>query len=123
MPKTNFIGEIMNSAINTGRVDFQTTPESTKDYISIKDVIRWLPEIALRGRHTIYNVASGCNTSNHKISKFLEQKKIKVNFMKDAVTWSFREINIDRLVEEFNPPQHSLLNEFDDLFSSFSNHK
>ena len=123
MSKHNFLSQILKSAADTGRVDFLTAPESTKDYVSIVDVTQWLPKIALFGKHTIYNIAYGQNTSNTEIARFLEQKGFRVNFTKDAKAWSFSGIDTNRLVKEFGVPQHSLLKEFDSLLNSFTQSK
>lgn len=120
MSKNNFIGQILKSAVDTGHIDFLTTPDSAKDYISIADVTQWLPKIALSGKHAIYNIAHGQNTSNMEIARFLEQKGFSVHFAKDAETWSFPDINTSRLVNEYGVPQHSLLKEFDSLLNSFA---
>ena len=123
MSNNNFIGQILKSAVDTGHVDFLTTPESAKDYVSITDVTQWLPKIALSGKHRIYNIAHGLNTSNIEIARFLEQKGFSVHFAKDAEKWSFSDINTSRLVNEFGAPKHNLPNEFDSLLNSFAQPK
>lgn len=116
----NFITQVMKEATNTGRVKFLTAPESAKDYVSVSDVVRWLPQIALHGLHSTYNVASGTNLSNAEIAALLEQKGITVSFAGDAPEWSFPVIDTSRLVREFGGAQSSLSSEFNCLFNCFN---
>lgn len=119
MPLQNFISQVLKEAADTGRVRFLTAPQSVKDYVSVADVIRWLPQIALHGVHPIYNVASGENTSNAEIALLLEQKGIAVSFAENAPEWSFPVIDASRLEQEFGGAQSSLPSEFDYLFNCF----
>jgi len=116
----NFITQVMTEAADTGQVQFLTAPESAKDYVSVDDVVRRLPQIAMHGTHSIYNVASGKNTSNAEIASLLEQKGIAVSFAENAPEWSFPIIDTKRLVQEFGDAQSSLTGEFDYLFSYFN---
>lgn len=120
MPQQNFISQVLKEATDTGRVQFLTAAESAKDYVSVADVVRWLPQIALQGTHSIYNVASGKNTSNANIALLLERKGVAVSFATDAPEWSFPVIDINRLAQEFGDAQGSLASEFDYLFSCFT---
>lgn len=120
MPQQNFISQVLKEAVSTGRVQFLTAPLSAKDYVSVTDVIRWLPQIALRGSHTIYNVGSGKNTSNAELALLLEQKGISTSFAENAPEWSFPVIDPHRLVQEFGGAKSSLTSEFDYLFSCFN---
>ncbi|MGC2457111.1 MAG: NAD(P)-dependent oxidoreductase [Gallionellaceae bacterium] len=119
LPSQNFISQVLKEAADTGRVRFLTAPQSVKDYVSVTDVIRWLPQIALRGTHSIYNVASGENTRNAELALLLEQQGIEVSFAEGAPEWSFPVIDTNRLTQEFGGAQRSLRGEFDYLFSFF----
>lgn len=123
MPKQNFIGQVLQEAKDSGCVQFLTASESVKDYVSVADVIRWLPLIALSGTHTIYNVASGKNTTNADIASLLERKGVAVSFAADAPIWSFPVIDTHRLVQEFGGAQRSLSTEFEYLYSSFNHNE
>lgn len=119
MPQQNFISQVLREASDTGQVHFLTAPESTKDYVAVADVVRWLPQVALRGEHVIYNVSSGKNTSNAEIAALLQRKGVAVSFAENAPEWSFPIIDTSRLVQEFGGAQHSLTSEFDYLFGCF----
>lgn len=120
MPQQNFISQVLKEASDTGRLQFLTAPGSEKDYVSVSDVVRWLPQIALHGEHSIYNVASGKNTSNSDIAALLERKGVAVSFAAEAPQWSFPAIDNSRLVQEFGGTKSSLTSEFDYLFSCFT---
>ncbi|MBW8066114.1 MAG: NAD-dependent epimerase/dehydratase family protein [Ferrovum sp.] len=122
MPAQNFISRVFHEAASTGQVQFLTSSRSAKDYVSVNDVVRWLPQIAQHGIHSTYNVASGTNLSNAEIASLLEQKRIVVGFSEGAPDWSFPVIDNNRLVEEFGGAQSSLANEFEYLFDCFINH-
>ena len=119
MPRQNFISQVLEEASNTGRVRLLTAPQSEKDFVSINDVIRWLPKIAMGGTRQIYNVASGTNTSNAEIALLLEQKGIEVSFADNAAEWSFPIIDTSHLTQEFGTAQSSLASEFEYLFDCF----
>lgn len=61
-----FLFALIREAL-AGRIDLQTDPDSTKDYILLEDVIALLPRIAVEGRDWLYNVASGVDISHRKI--------------------------------------------------------
>lgn len=119
MPQHIFISQVLKEAANTGQVHFFTAPESEKDYVSVNDVVSWMPKIALQGTHSIYNIASGKNISNAEIASWLEQKGIRVSFTADAQTWSFQAIDTSRLNKEFGVAHSNLSIEFDDLFNYY----
>lgn len=117
MPQQNFLSQVLRESRESGHVRFLTAPSSSKDYVSIQDVVRWLPLIATRGTHAVYNVATGQNISNDRIGELLEQRGVGVGFSPDAPEWSFPLIDTRRLSEEFGPPTSSLAEDFDHLFS------
>lgn len=120
MKPKDFIRQILQEAIDTGKVRFLTSPHSSKDFVSVSDVVHWLPQIALHGEHAIYNVASGKNTSNADIASLLQKNKITVGYATDAPDWSFPIIDTHRLNQEFGHAKKSISNEFDNLYRSFN---
>ena len=120
MRPKNFIHQILQEAAISGNVHFLTAPQSAKDYVSIHDVIRWLPKIALQGKHKIYNVASGKNTSNTDLALLFKQNKIAISYATNAPEWSFPVIDTNRLTQEFGGAQSSIASEFNDLYRYFS---
>lgn len=123
MLQQNFISQVLQEAASSGQIRFLTAPQSAKDYVSITDVVRFLPKIAMHGAHSIYNIACGKNISNADIASLLEQKGITVYFAEDAPEWSFPVIDTNRLTQEFGHAQSNLISEFDFLFSCFNQKK
>lgn len=64
---SNFLPTVIRDAIVDRRVILHNSLASEKDYVSISDVVRTLPKIAVLGQHRVYNLASGVNTSNREI--------------------------------------------------------
>ena len=52
----------------------RSDPQSAKDYLQVADVLDWLPRIALQGRATVYNLASGCQTSHSQWLDWLQAR-------------------------------------------------
>lgn len=116
MTGQNFLTQVITEAVNTGAVTFMTSANSAKDYVLIEDVVRWLPDIALHGQHSIYNVASGINTSNAELAELLTAQGIRVHFADNAPDWSFPIIDTRRLLHEFTPAHSTLVQEFGVIF-------
>jgi nucleoside-diphosphate-sugar epimerase len=98
MGSTNFLGAVLKEARDTGAVHFNTSLESSKDYIGIDDAVQGLMAIALQGKHTIYNLASGSNLSHAEVAHWLERQQILTSVGQQASTTTFPAIQIDRLV-------------------------
>lgn len=100
---SNFLSTIIRDAVEHGQIGFSTAVDSSKDYVGIDDVTNALIEIATRGRHNIYNVAAGANTTNGAIAQALRQiTGCAARFAADARTVRFPEIVVDRIREEFS---------------------
>lgn len=117
MPPQNFLSQVLDESRVTGQVQILTAPSSSKDYVSIEDVVRLLPMIAILGKQQVYNVATGRNTSNAHIGSLLQQRGVRVNFAEDAPERSFPIIDTSRLNEEFGVQMSSLPEDFDRLFN------
>jgi nucleoside-diphosphate-sugar epimerase len=114
----NFLPSLIADARQRKRVLLRTTPDSSKDYIGIADVVQVIEQISLRGRHRIYNVASGRNTSNAQIAAFLRDKLgAEVEYERNASRTVFPEIRISRLAGEFGFAPTS----FEEAFEAASN--
>jgi len=99
----NFLSSVIREAVENHRVVLQTTMASEKDYVHIDDVVRLLVKIALSGRHRIYNVASGVNTTNGALIEVIQQVTgCVVEVAKEATTVVFAAICIDRIRDEFD---------------------
>jgi hypothetical protein len=96
------MSSLLRDAEKSGRVVFNTSPQSAKDYIDIDDACRLLAEIALRGKRQLYNVASGAAIDNDTIARLLvEHTQADVSFAPNSPTVSFPPIDVSRVKSEF----------------------
>jgi nucleoside-diphosphate-sugar epimerase len=99
----NLIPRLINDAFLRGRMRLTISPQSSRDYIAVEDVIDILPRIAIEGRHRCYNVASGVNVQLAEIirligNEFPSQCDCEVN----APTVEFPVIDTSRIRTEFS---------------------
>jgi nucleoside-diphosphate-sugar epimerase len=113
----NFLVSVLHEAAATGNVKLNTGPESAKDYVSLADVVRLLPDIAARGHFDIYNLASGFNTTNAQIAGCLQRSGISVEYAADGPAVKFPEINISRLSRQFGTPSNRLVDDLPNLLN------
>jgi len=119
-PSANFLIDIIRSAVATGQVELQTSLSSAKDFVSIADVTAILPELALRGRERLYNVASGHNTSYSNLLENLQcQTGCTVSVAPGSPVVWFPEISIRRLTDEFSVAPVSLSDDIANLIRDF----
>ena len=119
----NFIDSLVRDAM-TGRITVHSTPESSKDYIHLQDVIDWLPKIAREGKARIYNLASGTNLTNEMWTKSLQALvDCQVTYNPEAPTNSFPQISISELQKEFSFSPRSAFEVLPDLIKHQQNKK
>lgn len=108
-PADTFLGQVLAEGRATGAVRFGQSPHSAKDYVSLAEVTRLLPAIATAGRHRLYNLAAGRNTTHAAIANTLRRQcGWQVRFAPDAPTHRFPPIDISRLAQEFGAPLSNL---------------
>lgn len=96
-----FLGALCREA-GRGHIQLQTALDSCKDYIWIDDAAELLLRIAVEGRHSVYNVASGRQTSHAEWCTAIQSRtKCSVAVNEGAPTLSFPPIAIDRVKDEF----------------------
>jgi nucleoside-diphosphate-sugar epimerase len=97
----SFFSILLEDAVKHGRLKINTSPDSAKDYISLKDVVSNLTLISLSGREKIYNVASGQVISHAEIANLFIAAGISVEFANNAPKIVFPEISIQKIKNEF----------------------
>jgi nucleoside-diphosphate-sugar epimerase len=97
----SFFESLLRDACRNRRLRFESAPSSAKDFVSLLDVVSVLPEIAVRGKERLYNVASGIAISNAEIAALFESVGIDVEFTGNSSTQIFPAISIRRLQREF----------------------
>lgn len=104
MGTDSFLGQVLAEGAATGGVVFRQSAASAKDYVSLAQLRRVLPRMAMSGRQRLYNVAAGCNTSHGAIAAALTHRfGWRCMFLPDAPTVAFPPIDTGRLTEEFGP--------------------
>lgn len=104
-PDSTFVGSLLDEAARSGQVLIQQPVSMAKDYVALKDVVRLLPQIAVQGRHRLYNLGSGMNTTHKEVAAWLENQGVIVRFASQAShCLRFPELSIKRLSAEFEPP-------------------
>ena len=102
MPAENFLHVICRSALDNGVVRLASALDSAKDYVAISDVTKLVCQIASRGQHSVYNVASGRSTSHQRILDLMrDQIDFEVEVEESATRQEFPAINIDLAKAEF----------------------
>ena len=100
--EATFLGAVMSEMRRLGKVNIHESPQSSKDYVSVHDVVTLLAQIATAGRQRLYNIASGRPTSHQEIADRLTAlTSCPVGFSPDASTRAFPRIDIRRVQDEF----------------------
>lgn len=102
---SNFIREAL-----AGEVRFTAHRKSTKDYVVMDDILEMMPKIAVHGKSSIYNLASGHNVSTDEIADLLvSETGCRVKFDEGEMLRSPRSINVSLLENEFSYQPQRLL--------------
>lgn len=97
----NFLSSLIREAL-AGRIELQSDPDSSKDYILLDDVLTLLPAIAAGGKHWLYNVASG-SALRHAVlvARLAALTGCDVAVRPDAPRVDFPAIDTARVRDEF----------------------
>jgi len=117
---SNFITSLVREIRKTGKLTMHTSPQSSKDYIGIDDVVRLLPLICTSGKEKIYNVASGKNIANSEIIEFIARKlAFDVQYAPGAPEIIFPVITTKRITSEFSFEPGDIYNTMDNMISHY----
>jgi nucleoside-diphosphate-sugar epimerase len=107
MGAANFLGSVLQEAAETGAVCFKTSLQSSKDYLLIDDAVHGLIAIALQGKQSIYNLASGTSLSHCELAHWLESHGVVTSVALNAPTTTFPVVATQRIRSElgFKPEQ------------------
>jgi len=113
---------LIRNAIQKSKINISINVNSTKDYISINDVIDLIFKIQKKNRFKIYNIASGENITLKKIIQIIRNKTNCRVFTKNQnIKVKEPVISINRIQKEYN--FKSSLNLEKDLPSLIANFK
>jgi nucleoside-diphosphate-sugar epimerase len=119
MPPQNFLAEILSAATRFKSVQFGSSPESEKDFISVKDVVLALPQIALHDATGIFNLASGRNVSNRMIADFLTSAGVICEFQANAPAIKFPRIETKKVESIVGFRTHDLVQDLPSLLQYY----
>src|SRR5262249_54102727 len=84
---------LIKDAMLRGRMRLTISPQSSRDYVAIEDVIEILPRIAAEGKRRCYNVASGVNVCLGEIVRLIDREfPAECDWRTDAPTVVFPSI-------------------------------
>ncbi|MFN7156413.1 MAG: NAD-dependent epimerase/dehydratase family protein [Acidovorax sp.] len=97
----NLVADLLRQA-RQGHIVLRSDPQSAKDYVHVADVVDWLPRIALVGRASIYNVASGEQTTHRQWLEWLANTYSATFAITEPAPWQdFAPIDVTRGHDEF----------------------
>lgn len=112
----SFLPAILTAACRDGAVTVRDAPESAKDYMHVHDAVEALIRIALEGRESLYNVASGRNVSHGELAEELRRVAgCTVDFELEPATVVFPPIDTTRFQAEFPFTPRLLLEDLPEL--------
>jgi nucleoside-diphosphate-sugar epimerase len=109
MTNKNFLGDVLHQAITSNHVTINQPKDSSRDYISINDVISSLFYIVNFGEYNLYNVSSGKNVLHYEIADILEKYGVKVRFTNSSNRIISPVILNNRLSREYIFPKNSVI--------------
>ena len=116
----NFLSTVVKEALSRDELTIQSAAASEKDYVSVHDVVGGLIDVATRGRHEIYNIASGTNISHECLAeKIGKLTGVKVRFRPETCLASQPRISIERMQNEFDFKPALIMDELEGLVDSY----
>jgi len=117
---SDFLISLIRDALQKKSITLHTSLQSEKDYITIDDVVKLLPRIALHGKRRIYNVASGINIKTETlVNEILRLTNCTIYIDRNATTYSFQPINIYKIVNEFDYQPSNVIDKIGEIINNF----
>ncbi len=119
----NFLISVVRDCVKSGKVKLRTSLDSSKDYVAVQDVARIVLKLGTEGQHSIYNVASGSNTTSRTIvQRLAELTGSTVEEERGSPTVSFPRIDVGRIEREFGFVPQNFEAMISSLVSEFRSH-
>jgi nucleoside-diphosphate-sugar epimerase len=117
----NFLFTLIKDAVDKGAIRLSIPMNAAKDYVSIDDVVKLIPLITLKGKHRLYNIASGNIITNKKLTDEIKKStRCAVESLKLNSGLTFPSISIKKIQNEFLYKPKNILN---DIYSLIENYK
>jgi len=115
-----FLPSIIRDAIKNKKIKLNSTLNSERDYICIDDVVKILPRILLEGKYKLYNIAYGKNIKSEElINKLKKITNCDLELNLCTKEYSFPEISIQRIKNEFDFKPTSIIEKFEDIVNEY----
>jgi nucleoside-diphosphate-sugar epimerase len=119
----SLIPTLIRDAFLRGRMRLTISPESSKDYIAIEDVLDILPRIALEGKRRCYNLASGINVTLADVVRLIRTEfPSDCDWQPKAPTILFPVIDTTRVRAEFSFSPRPVLDALISACTKFRRH-
>ncbi len=119
----NFVFMLIRDALNTKSIILSTSLNSSKDHISVENVVGILPQIAIDGKREIYNIASGNNvTVGQIVDRLKEVTGCTVSMNSGSKQVCYPKISISRIRDEFAFTPASILDDIKALVDEYKKH-
>ena len=115
---------LIRNAIKNKKINIIINKKSSKDFLYINEAIEILLKIIKKGKHRLYNVASGKNTELFKISQKIKKiTNCKINYKNQNKLINDATVDISRIKKEFNfKPKKDLIKSLDELINNYKNY-
>lgn len=111
-----FLSQVLRDVVTTETVMLGTALESSRDYVSVHDAVRCLVDIAIGGRHRVYNLGSGHNVTNRQLAaRLTELTGCRVRVAAGAPRIAYPSLDVERVREEFDFRGSDLLEDLPEL--------
>ncbi len=101
------------------RVEVSSSPHFSRDYVHLDDVVDALIRIAVSGRQSVYNVASGANVSNADLFEYLARRwGCEVQPLLQTVPGPVPLVDIERMRMELHWQPRPLFDALDDVLEA-----
>jgi nucleoside-diphosphate-sugar epimerase len=94
---------LIRDAMLRARMRLTISPQSSRDYIAVEDVLDILPRIAVEGKERCYNLASGVNVRLAEIVRVIgDEFRSQCDWRPNAPTVDFPVVDTSRIQSEFS---------------------
>lgn len=120
----NFLYDLVRTACDRGEIELRSSPQSSKDYVLLDDVLDMLPRLSCTGRHACYNLGSGRNVTHAGLLEAIAAcTGARWRVAEGSLaTVSSRPIDIARLQTEFSYSPRPVLEYLPRLIAAYRKH-
>ncbi len=121
-PRSLFLPSIILDALSKGQISLHSSLESERDYLHVDDFVKIIPDISLKGKSQIYNIAHGKNITTQKIvDEILRITNCSLKIDTNSPIHHFPKINIKQIQNEFSFKSTSILDNFEKIIDHYKN--